>query len=93
LASAAIEATRLITGIGNGNLAERLLKTEWTLARDTRSAIPKGHLTGAAILATSMDRQAGIPMFTVIANVTCIATTREGKIQRYKYLVREEMHV
>lgn len=82
LTSAAVVATRLIAGIGHCNLAQRLLKPKRAQARDAGATVPKGHLTGAAILAASVARQAGIPMFTVVANIACIATAN-GK-ERYE---------
>lgn len=86
LASAAVVAARLIAGIGHCNLAERLLKTKRAQTRDTGPTVPKGHLTGAAILAASVARQAGIPMFTVVANVACIATANKDTKWRERYI-------
>lgn len=83
LASAAVEAPNMITGIRHRNLAQGLIESQWTLAGDTEAAVAKGHLAGAAVLAA--HGAARIAVFTVLADIVRIAT---GRGERCRYIKR-----
>jgi len=65
----------MIAGIRYRNFAQGLVEAQRTLARDARTAVAKGHLTGATILAT--HRIARIAVFTVVADIVRIASGKD----------------
>jgi len=67
LTGASIVASHMVAGIWHRYFAQGLVEAQRTLAGDARPTVAKGHLTGAAILAT--HRIARISVFTVVADI------------------------
>jgi len=67
LTGASIVASHMVAGVRHRYFAQGLVEAQRTLAGDARPTVAKGHLTGAAILAT--HRIARISVFTVVADI------------------------